>query len=174
MLHRGKGIIAAVALVGLFACKPKEEPAPPEPAPEPVAAEPVAEEPEPAAEDPSDVHIEGDHLTIDTMIHFETDKDTILDDSTDILDHIATTLKNHGEIAVLHVVGHTDIAGGHDHNQDLSERRAAAVVAALRERGVEQTVDSRGVGETEPVCEEDTDECHERNRRVEFIVEMKQ
>ncbi len=171
MLHRGKGIIAAVALVGLFACKPKEEPAPPEPAPEPVAAEPVAE---PAAEDPPDVHIEGDHITIDTKIHFELDKDTILDDSNEILDHIAQTLGNHTEIAVLHVVGHTDVAGGHDHNQDLSERRAAAVVAALRERGVTQTIDSRGVGETEPVCEDDTDECHEKNRRVEFIVEMNQ
>ncbi len=173
MLHRGKGIIVAVAFVGLFACKPKEEPAPPEPAPEPVAAEPVAE-PEPAPEDPPDVHIEGDHLTIDTKIMFEFDKDTILADSNEILDHIAATLKNHSEIAVLHIVGHTDVAGGHDHNQDLSERRAAAVVAALRERGVEQTVDSRGVGETEPVCEEDTDDCHEKNRRVEFIVEMKQ
>ncbi len=34
-----------------------------------------------------------------------------------------------------------------------------------------QEIDSRGAGETELECQEDTDECHEKNRRVEFLVE---
>jgi outer membrane protein OmpA-like peptidoglycan-associated protein len=33
-------------------------------------------------------------------------------------------------------------------------------------------MDGRGAGETEHACSEDTDECHEKNRRVEFIVEQ--
>jgi|GEM_PF-1622568 len=138
----------------------------------PAAPAPKKEAPAPAPkEDPPDVHIEGDHITIDQKIHFETDSDVIMDDSSEILDHIAQALNNHPELTVLHVVGHTDDKGGHDHNQELSEKRAASVVAALQERGVEQQLDSKGVGETEPACEEDTDECHEQNRRVEFIVE---
>lgn len=80
-------------------------------------------------------------------------------------------LKAHTEISVLHVVGHTDSSGDDAHNMDLSERRAASVVAMLRDKGVVQTIDAKGAGETQPVCEEDTPECHERNRRVEFIIE---
>ena len=48
--------------------------------------------------------------------------------------------------------------------------RSAAVMAALQQRGVEIDLRSSGVGETEPVCEEDTDECHTQNRRVEFLI----
>lgn len=164
-------LVLACAFSTLVACK-KDQPAPAEPEPAPVAAaEPEpAPEPEPVAEDPSDVHIEGDHLTIDKKIHFATDSDEILDDSTEILDHIAQALANHTELSVVHVIGHTDSTGNDDHNMKLSERRANAVVAALRDRGVSQTIDARGAGETEPACTDDTDDCHEKNRRVEFVV----
>ncbi|MCH9688179.1 MAG: OmpA family protein [Deltaproteobacteria bacterium] len=162
-------ILGTALAMSLMACSAKTPPPAQPPAPEPVAeAEPEAEA---APEDPSDVHIEGDHLTIDQKIHFAVNSDEILEDSNEILDHIATALGNHSEFGTVHVVGHTDASGGADHNQDLSERRAAAVVAALGERGVTQTIDARGAGEAEPVCSEDTDECHERNRRVEFIVQ---
>lgn len=134
------------------------------PAPEPEAAPAVVE-------DPPDVHIEGDHLTIDKKIHFGTDSDEIMDDSSELLDHIAQTLKNHTELSVLHVIGHTDSSGDDAHNMDLSKRRAASVVAALKARGVAQKIDSRGAGEEQPACKEDTPECHEKNRRVEFVVE---
>lgn len=159
-------LVASLAFVG---CK-KETPPSAAPA-EPVAEAEPAPEPEPAAEDPSDVHIEGDHLVIDQKIHFATDSDEILDDSTDILDHIAQALANHTELSTVHVIGHTDSTGDDAHNLDLSERRAASVVAALKERGVTQNIDSRGAGEQEPSCSEDTDACHEQNRRVEFVVE---
>lgn len=162
--------MALVAFVALAACK-KDTPAPATPAPEPVAEAPEPEpEPEPVAEDPSDVHVEGDHLVIDQKIHFATDSDEILDDSTEILDHIAQALDNHTELTTVHVIGHTDSTGNDAHNLDLSERRAASVVSALRERGVKQEIDARGAGEGEPACSDDSDECHEKNRRVEFVV----
>lgn len=153
-----------------FACKPK--PAAERP-PEPVEVRSEPEpEPEPVAEDPDDVHIEGDHLVIDRHINFAFDSHEILEDSNDLLDHVATLLKNHPEIAKLHVIGHTDSAGGAEHNQDLSDRRANSVVEALRSRGATQTIDAAGKGETEHLCSEDTDECHQKNRRVEFLIEM--
>ncbi|MEM6294961.1 MAG: OmpA family protein [Myxococcota bacterium] len=161
------------ATLSLAACK-KDVPAPaePEPAPAPVATAEPEPEAAPAPEDPSDVHIEGDHLTIDRKIHFATDSDEILDDSTEILDHIAQALENHTEFGTVHVIGHTDTTGDDAHNMELSQRRAEAVVLALRNRGVAQNIDARGAGETEPACtSDDTAECHEKNRRVEFIVE---
>lgn len=132
----------------------------------------VSEAPvEEAVADPEDVHIEGDRITFDDHINFASDSDEILSDSDELLDHIALLLSHHtSDIARLRVIGHTDAAGGHEHNQDLSERRAAAVVRALEARGVSAQLESSGAGESEPLCEEDTDECHARNRRVELLI----
>ena len=74
------------------------------------------------------------------------------------------------DVALFQIIGHTDTDGGHDHNMDLSNRRAAAVENALRERGVTIELEHDGGGETEPMCSEDTDECHASNRRVEFLI----
>lgn len=121
--------------------------------------------------DPPDVHLEGDHITIDDHIHFAHDSDEILPESSQLLDHIAEFLQHHEEITALRLVGHTDSTGTAEHNMDLSTRRAAAVRAALEQRGVTQPIQSRGAGMTEPVCHEDTDPCHRQNRRVEFQVD---
>lgn len=175
-------MVVRTALIALFSaslalgCKAEAQlqagtppPAAPEPPPPPPAPEPPPVE---AAADPDDVHIEGDHLVIDRMIHFALDSDEILDDgSFELLDHIAQLLKNHPEIKVMHVIGHTDKQGDKAHNKSLSDRRAAAVVKALQERGVTQSLDSRGAGMDEPLCEDATPECHEKNRRVEFLID---
>jgi peptidoglycan-associated lipoprotein len=133
----------------------------------------VEEAPAPVAdvEDPDDVHIDGDHLVIDRHINFATNSHEILEDSFDLLDHIAQLLKNHPEITTLHVIGHTDNSGSAEHNMKLSASRAQSVMDALRQRGVTQTIDSAGKGKTQPLCKEDTDECHRKNRRVEFLIE---
>lgn len=163
---------ALVAILFAYACGGSETPAAttPEPMPEPAPA--VAEPaPEPVEEDPEDVRIVGDHLEIDGHINFESDAAVLLDDSNILIDHIALVLSHHSdEISHLRIVGHTDAAGGAEHNQELSEQRAAAVVEALRARGVSAELDSSGAGESAPLCEEDTDECHARNRRVEFLI----
>lgn len=162
---------ALLAIMFAFACGGSETPAPT--TPEPVEPAPVAEvapEPEPEA-DPADVRIVGDHLEIDGHINFETDAAVLMSDSMTLIDHVALLLSHHsGDIGHLRIVGHTDAAGGHDHNQTLSEERAAAVVEALRARGVTAELESSGMGESEPTCQEDTDECHANNRRVEFII----
>lgn len=171
--------IGFVALMGATGCKaslkvgkqPEPAPAPaPEPPPPPPA--PAPEAPKMVVKDPQDVHLVGDHITIDKKIHFATDSDVIQEDSFELLDHIAQVMKNHKEIKKLHVIGHTDATGDAAHNMDLSKRRAASVMKALQERGVEQTIDSDGKGKTEPTCTESTKECHEKNRRVEFKVDM--
>ena len=125
----------------------------------------------PATADPSDVHIEGDHLTIDGHINFAPDSDVILEDSSELIDHIALMIGNHtDDIAHLKIIGHTDVSGNVDHNQDLSNRRAAAVEQALRDRGVSIELEHFGAGESTPLCSEVTDDCHARNRRVEFLI----
>ncbi len=171
--------IGFVALMGATGCKaslkvgkqPDPEPVA-EPAPPPPEPTPAPEPPKLAVQDPQDVHLVGDHIQIDKKIHFATDSDVIQEDSFELLDHIAQVMKNHKEIKTLHLIGHTDATGDASHNMDLSKRRAASVMKALQERGVEQTIDAKGAGQTDPICKEATKECNDQNRRVEFKVDM--
>src|SRR5690606_24052831 len=121
--------------------------------------------------DPPGVHLEDTHITIDDTIQFAHDSDEILPESDELLDRISDFLQHHPEITALRLIGHTDSTGSAAHNMDLSSRRAASVKAALEQRGVTQPISSSGAGMTQPLCEEDTDECRARNRRVEFQID---
>ncbi len=170
----------ALSSVGTAACSGKlnadanfgAEPAPP--APPPPA--PVAEKPEPKVVKPvkeGHVTITDDHLEIDDVIQFDTNKATIKPESNELLDDIVKVMTSHQEIGVLHVIGHTDARGDKELNRKLSDARANAVVSYLKAKGVTQPMDARGAGPDEPLCTDDTDECHTKNRRVEFKIEKK-
>lgn len=63
------------------------------------------------------------------------------------------------------VEGHTDATGAEDKNLELSERRAASVVAFLTGLGVQENrLSARGYGETQPLLSDPDDPG---NRRVE-------
>ena len=75
----------------------------------------------------------------------------------------------------MEIRGHTDAKGSDDYNQGLSERRANAVMAALRERGAAAQASARGFGETQPVAPnevagKDNPGGRQLNRRVEIFV----
>ncbi|MEV6707405.1 OmpA family protein [Micromonospora wenchangensis] len=74
------------------------------------------------------------------------------------------------------VIGYTDSRGGDRHNQDLSERRAAAVGVVLNGLGLPTPV-TRGAGETGRICLTEQrpggawdEDCLQRNRRVEIVI----
>ena len=63
-------------------------------------------------------------------------------------------LANHPEIKTVRVEGHTDNRGGEKHNQELSQRRAAAVVKYLVGKGVARDrLDPVGFGQTRPIAD---------------------
>ena len=70
----------------------------------------------------------------------------------------------------LEISGHTDNTGGADHNQKLSEGRAAAVVDALvKKYGIDPArLQAKGYGDTMPVAANDGDANKAKNRRVEL------
>lgn len=69
------------------------------------------------------------------------------------------------------IEGHTDSQGAADYNQNLSERRAQAVVQALTNSGIERTrLTARGYGESKPIASNDTDAGRQQNRRVTVVV----
>lgn len=73
----------------------------------------------------------------------------------------------------LHFVaeGHTDDVGSDAFNQQLSDKRAAAVRDYLLQQGiVETSIAAVGLGKTQPVASNTTAKGRQQNRRVELIV----
>ncbi|MEH6575861.1 MAG: OmpA family protein [Amphritea sp.] len=72
---------------------------------------------------------------------------------------------------VVNVDGFTDSTGSFEHNQTLSERRAASVSQYLASDGVAALrLQSRGYGERYPVASNETSSGRAQNRRVEVSI----
>jgi OmpA-OmpF porin, OOP family len=103
-------------------------------------------------------------------IYFDTDKTDVKPESQPTLQEIAKLLKQDASLR-LYVVGHTDNVGTYDHNLDLSQRRAAAVVGELTTKHGVAAVRLRpaGVGMLSPVAPNDNEQGRAKNRRVELV-----
>ncbi len=103
------------------------------------------------------------------QIHFAYNKDIIRPESFPVVDAVAEIMQQNPKIKI-EVQGHTDNRGNKRYNQDLSDRRANAVMKALISRGVDQSrLRSRGYGMDRPLVPNDTDQNRALNRRVQFI-----
>jgi outer membrane protein OmpA-like peptidoglycan-associated protein len=69
------------------------------------------------------------------------------------------------------VVGYTDSQGTDAANQRLSQNRADAVAAILKQAGASGRVTAEGRGEADPVADNATADGRARNRRVEITVQ---
>jgi outer membrane protein OmpA-like peptidoglycan-associated protein len=103
-------------------------------------------------------------------IQFDLGSATISPASEAILDQVVAVLAANPEL-VLVVEGHTDDSGGTASNEVLSEQRAQAVVDYLVAGGVAgERLTAVGLGETEPIADNGTEEGRQQNRRIEFAV----
>jgi outer membrane protein OmpA-like peptidoglycan-associated protein len=101
-------------------------------------------------------------------IHFDTDSAKLRPDSAPALAAILGLMDNHPGSRWA-IAGHTDNQGGAEHNQKLSEARAASVVSWLKAHGVaENRLVPQGFGATRPVADNGTDNGRALNRRVEI------
>jgi len=114
---------------------------------------------------------DGSKLVILEPINFEYNQAVIKRDSYPILDAVVASLQGYEDIQLVEVAGHTDERGNDDYNLDLSNRRAAAVVKHLIDKGVDpKRLESQGYGETQPILKESTQKAWAKNRRVEFLI----
>ena len=70
-----------------------------------------------------------------------------------------------------YIDGHADQRGKDAYNKTLSLKRAQALVNILAERGgVDKSrLTARGLGKSQLLCTENTEECYQKNRRVEVL-----
>jgi OmpA-OmpF porin, OOP family len=102
-------------------------------------------------------------------IYFDVGKSEIKPESKQTLDEIVKMLKQNTKLK-LFVVGHTDIDGSLESNIKLSADRAASVVKALIEKGIQPSrLKSNGVGPYCPIESNHTEEGKAKNRRVELV-----
>jgi OmpA-OmpF porin, OOP family len=102
-------------------------------------------------------------------IYFDTGKSDIKSESKPTIIEIEKMLKQNPSLK-LFVVGHTDIDGSLESNMKLSSERAASVVKALIENGIQASrLKSGGVGPYCPVESNHTEGGKAKNRRVELV-----
>jgi len=103
-------------------------------------------------------------------ILFDVSSDKIKPESYGVLKDIAGTLKENAGVKVK-IIGHTDTDGNDADNLSLSKRRAESVKANLvKEFGIDESrIQTDGMGESQPVDKNTTNEAKSNNRRVEFV-----
>jgi OOP family OmpA-OmpF porin len=103
-------------------------------------------------------------------VNFDNDLAVLHDDASAILDDAVAIFKRYPALKV-EVAGHTDSSSSDTYNQQLSERRAKAVMEYFVGKGVAaEQLTAKGYGESQPVADNGTAEGRAQNRRVELRV----
>ncbi|MEM8957620.1 MAG: OmpA family protein, partial [Pseudomonadota bacterium] len=98
-------------------------------------------------------------------IGFDFDSDAIRPESQPLLVALSEGLS--GATGV-EIIGHSSSEGAEDYNRDLSQRRAASVVAALAALGLDGAqMRATGRGEDDPIASNEDEAGRSINRRVE-------
>jgi peptidoglycan-associated lipoprotein len=156
------------------ATAPPPPPPPPPPAPAPPAQPQQTQKP--LSEDELFAKKTVDQLNAEMplgVVQFDYDMFNIRDDQRGVLQKNADYLRRWTSVRVT-IEGHADERGTSEYNLALGERRANSVRDYLTGLGLGadrfQVVTK---GREEPVCKEDTEPCHARNRRGQFVITAK-
>lgn len=109
-------------------------------------------------------------LDFNDRVLFEVDKSDLTQQAQGVLSRLTATLLK-VEIHGASVIGHTDSTGSSEYNLALSQRRAASVKMAMASAGMESArIRDQGMGESQPIADNDTEVGRAQNRRVVIIV----
>lgn len=114
-------------------------------------------------------HTVGKVMRLDDLI-FDAGKAKISPSSYPELDEVGLMLKNNPRM-VIQLEGHTDTRGDAKLNMKLSQDRVTAVKNYLVAKGGNKNkIKTKAFGGTQPLSQENTEEAHALNRRVELRV----
>ena len=164
-------LMVAMLCTAAVACskKVKEEPVQPPP---PSTTAPVQEPPAAAgAYTPED--LDTDACLRTRVVYFDFDQDALRPEFQAAMSCHAKYLRDRPS-ARMSLEGNADERGSREYNLGLGERRGNAVSSALQANGGsggQITVVS--YGEERPTCNESTEDCWAKNRRVEIVYTAK-
>jgi len=100
--------------------------------------------------------------------YFDYDKSDIRPDAVQTLTSDGSFFKDHQSIKFT-IEGHCDERGSEEYNLGLGDRRATAAKNYLATAGVSaDRISTISYGKSRPVCQEQTEECWQQNRRAHF------
>lgn len=104
------------------------------------------------------------------VINFEVDEAVIPDVNKAFLDRAAKIMAEVPDMNLV-IIGHTDSQASDAYNMELSRERADSVKAYLVSQGIDESkLSTKGMGETDPIADNSTEQGRFRNRRIEFMV----
>jgi outer membrane protein OmpA-like peptidoglycan-associated protein len=120
---------------------------------------------------PPEARLEAARIVISEQVLFETGTAAIKPESDPILSEVLRVLREHPELSLVEVQGHTDATGSAETNRSLSDARAHSVVDWLVAHGVpRERLRAIGHGAERPIADNESEVGREKNRRVEFRV----
>jgi outer membrane protein OmpA-like peptidoglycan-associated protein len=112
-----------------------------------------------------------DKIEIASRVPFELGRARLLKAGEFVLDDVVDVLLQNPQLGTVVVEGHSDGTGDRGTNNDLSQKRAEAVVEYLIAHGVPAArLRAQGFGGERPIASNDTEDGRAKNRRVEFVI----
>lgn len=113
---------------------------------------------------------EGIAVSFDSGLLFDFDSAKLRPEAMENLAQLAEIMGEDDNTELL-IVGHTDSVGDEEYNQNLSERRAAMAATFMSTQGISRSrIEVEGMGETEPIADNDTEAGRQKNRRIEVAI----
>ena len=104
------------------------------------------------------------------VINFELDSDNLPEVNKPLLDRAVDIMEQVPNMQLM-IIGHTDSLASDAYNMALSRDRAEAAKEYMVAQGADPSkLSTKGMGESEPVADNSTEQGRFRNRRLEFTV----
>lgn len=113
---------------------------------------------------------EGIKITFASGILFDTDSAVLKQPAKENINNLTNVLNKYADTNIV-IQGYTDSTGSGDHNLDLSAKRADSVSGYAKTMGVlGARISTAGLGEDNPVGDNNTSTGRQSNRRVEVAI----
>ena len=160
-------LIASLAAAMAAGCSKKVKEVPPADVPDTGATTGGIVDQTPGRYTPAD--LDTDPCLRTRVIYFDFDQDLLRPEFQATINCHAKYLRDRPE-SRMSLEGNADERGTREYNLGLGERRGNAVMAAI---GATSQVAVVSYGEERPTCADSTEDCWQRNRRVEIVYTVK-
>ncbi|MEO8698394.1 MAG: OmpA family protein [Kofleriaceae bacterium] len=113
-----------------------------------------------------------DRIILDERVLFDLARSRVRSRGREVVAEIVALWRRHPDWKTITVEGHADVRGTDEFNLDLSQKRAERVRELMVTLGCQPAqITATGFGRSRVRDPGDTEIAHQRNRRVEFVIE---